>query len=112
MSHFNPNPDPVSNSGGVPILDSGTGHIPPEDQSAGLTDAVCSPKHYRANGMEVIDVIEAFVPQNPHLANVVKYVLRAGRKDPDKYEEDLKKAAWYLDRAIQVAKRSTHNPNP
>lgn len=33
--------------------------------------------------------------------NVVKYVCRAGRKDPDKHIEDLEKARWYLDREIE-----------
>ena len=61
---------------------------------------VSHPPHYAdgwSNGAEVIDLTE-------HLSfcagNVVKYVCRAGRKDPDKYVEDLKKARWYLDREI------------
>ena len=28
--------------------------------------------------------------------NAVKYISRAGKKDEDKYVEDLKKARWYL----------------
>jgi hypothetical protein len=35
------------------------------------------------------------------LFNVVKYVARAGKKDPAKELEDLKKAAFYLDRKIK-----------
>jgi hypothetical protein len=31
----------------------------------------------------------------------VKYVARAGIKDPQKELEDLKKAAWYLNRRIE-----------
>jgi len=61
---------------------------------------VSHPSHYAdgwSNGAEVIDLTE-------HLSfcagNVVKYVCRAGRKDPDKYVEDLEKARWYLDREI------------
>lgn len=92
---------------GQPILDTGDGAIPSGDHSAGKSDMVVSPAHYRSKGMEVIDVIEAFVPTSPHLANVVKYVLRAGKKSPAHYEEDLRKAAWYLDRAIKFA----HHPN-
>lgn len=64
-------------------------------------DAVSRPSHYAngwSNGAEVIDLTE-------HLSfcagNVVKYVCRAGRKDPDKHVEDLKKARWYLDREIE-----------
>ena len=31
----------------------------------------------------------------------MKYISRAGKKDPDKTIEDLNKAIWYLDRARQ-----------
>lgn len=68
------------------------------------SDSVSHPPHYAdgwSNGAEVIDLTE-------HLSfcagNVVKYVCRAGRKDPDKYVEDLEKAQWYLDREIARAK--------
>ena len=64
-------------------------------------DNVSHPPHYAngwSNGAEVIDLTE-------HLSfcagNVVKYVCRAGRKDPDKHVEDLEKARWYLDREIE-----------
>lgn len=67
------------------------------------SDSVSRPSHYVngwSNGAEVIDLTE-------HLSfcagNVVKYVCRAGRKDPDKYVEDLQKARWYLDREIERA---------
>lgn len=65
------------------------------------SDNVSHPPHYAngwSNGAEVIDLAE-------HLSfcagNVVKYVCRAGRKDPDKHVEDLEKARWYLDREIE-----------
>nr|DAW03971.1 MAG TPA: nucelotide kinase [Caudoviricetes sp.] len=65
------------------------------------SDSVSHPPHYAngwSNGAEVIDLTE-------HLSfcagNVVKYVCRAGRKDPDKHVEDLEKARWYLDREIE-----------
>lgn len=68
--------------------------------SGGRNDPVNHPAHYTSTRFEVIDIIEAFeLPY--HLGCVVKYVLRAGRKDPAKLVEDLKKARWYLDRAIQ-----------
>ncbi|WP_270433490.1 DUF3310 domain-containing protein [Anaerostipes hominis (ex Lee et al. 2021)] len=35
------------------------------------------------------------------LGNAVKYISRAGKKDPEKYKEDLQKAMWYLDREIK-----------
>lgn len=61
-----------------------------------MGDSVNHPSHYNANGVEAIDVIEAF-DLGFHLGNVVKYVLRAKSKNG---VEDLKKARWYLDRYI------------
>jgi len=62
-----------------------------------VSDPVNNPSHYKSGGIEVIDVIEAF-ELGFRLANVIKYVLRAGRKGDAL--EDLEKAAWYLDREI------------
>lgn len=61
-----------------------------------MVDNINRPEHYRAGGMEAIDVIEAF-GLGFHLGNAVKYILRAGRKTEDA-KEDIKKAAWYLER--------------
>lgn len=66
-----------------------------------MTDAVNEPAHYNKQGIEVIDVIEAYTPNSPHLANVLKYVCRHSYKG--KPVQDLKKAAWYLRRAITLA---------
>ena len=58
------------------------------------------PAHYQsAAGIEAIDVIEAF-GLGFNLGNSIKYILRAGRKETAKTLEDLKKAAWYLQREI------------
>jgi len=56
------------------------------------------PRHYNEGGVEVIDAIEAW-RLGFHLGNVVKYVARANYKG--KPLEDLKKARWYLNRAIE-----------
>lgn len=56
-----------------------------------------TPSHYDGDGMQAIDVIDAF-NLDFTLGNVVKYVLRAGRKG-DRIE-DLEKARWYLNHAI------------
>lgn len=62
-------------------------------------DPVEKPAHYTFGKIEVIDAIEDWkLPF--HLANCVKYIARAGRKDPTKVKEDLKKAVWYLNRYI------------
>lgn len=65
-----------------------------------VTEAVDHPKHYNAHpsGIECIDVVRHM---NFNLGNVVKYVWRAGEKDPAKHLEDLKKARWYLDNEIE-----------
>lgn len=63
-----------------------------------MSDPVNHPAHYKsADGLEVIDVIEAF-GLNFHEGNVVKYLLRHKKKGG---LEDLSKARWYLDRLIQ-----------
>lgn len=66
-------------------------------------DPVNHPEHYTHGGIEVIDAIEAW-KLGFHLGNVVKYVARAEHKG--KPLEDLRKARWYLDRAIQNIEKS------
>ena len=60
-------------------------------------DLVNHPPHYKVGGIETIDFIEA-KGLDYHLGNVVKYISRADHKD-DKLD-NLKKAQWYLNRAI------------
>lgn len=55
------------------------------------------PSHYNTGKIEVIDFIED-QKLGFHLGNAVKYICRAGRKDPDKVKEDIDKAIWYLNR--------------
>lgn len=62
-------------------------------------DAVKEPTHYKSNGMEVIDIIEAF-GLGFRLGNVVKYILRSDKKGNS--IEDLKKARRYLSREIAI----------
>ena len=58
------------------------------------------PEHYmRETGFEVIDVIEAW-NLDFSLGNAVKYIARAGKKDPAKRKQDLEKAIWYIERTI------------
>ena len=64
------------------------------------TDAVNHPPHYTDGGIEVIDFIEA-KRLGYHLGNVVKYICRAGKKGTNNGMEDLRKAQWYLKRAIE-----------
>jgi hypothetical protein len=67
-------------------------------------EAVNHPNHYggESNVYEVIKVCEAWgLDYDAYLFNVVKYVARAGKKVKEKEIEDLKKAAFYLDRKIK-----------
>lgn len=60
------------------------------------------PEHYGGGDSvyEAIKVIEAW-DLGFHLGNTIKYISRAGKKQPDKTIEDLQKAKWYLDRHIK-----------
>ena len=65
------------------------------------------PTHYGGaeSTYEAIKVIEAW-QLDFHLGNVLKYLSRAGKKDPEKLLEDLEKAKWYLDRKINQIKNN------
>jgi hypothetical protein len=57
------------------------------------------PPHYTVNGIEVIDIIDAF-KLNFNMGNALKYLLRADRKGNK--EQDINKAIWYLQREINT----------
>lgn len=59
-----------------------------------------NPAHYQgfSNGAQVIDIVE-HLPYNRGAA--VKYLVRAGKKDPTKHVEDLLKALWYTQRELE-----------
>ena len=67
-------------------------------------DAVNHPSHYTSGGIEVIDAIEAW-GLGFCLGNAVKYIARAGKKDPAKTLEDLRKSRWCIDREIARLER-------
>ena len=72
-------------------------------------DKVNSPSHYnwlkKLAGVEVIDITRHL---DFDLGNAVKYILRAGRKTEEGYDnrsktiEDLKKAIWYINDKIKT----------
>lgn len=74
-----------------------------QSQNAFLSDPVNHPDHYKAgNGLEAIDVIEAFTQDLVGMeavctANAIKYILRWKHKNG---VEDLKKARWYISKLI------------
>jgi hypothetical protein len=69
-------------------------------------EMVNHPSHYggKDNPYEVIKVIENW-NLDFHLGNTVKYISRAGKKDPEKELEDLLKASWYLNRRIELLEK-------
>ena len=63
-------------------------------------EAIHHPQHYGGDTTyECIKVIEAW-DLGFCLGNAIKYISRAGKKDPAKTIEDLEKSRWYLDREI------------
>jgi len=63
-------------------------------------DPVNHSAHYKVGGIETIDFIEAKA-LGYHLGNAVKYITRADHKG--NRLQDLQKAKWYIDRAIEKA---------
>jgi hypothetical protein len=59
--------------------------------------------YYTVGNIEAIDIAE-YLPFN--LGNVVKYVVRAGRKAGADEIHDLNKAVWYLRREIERRTRT------
>lgn len=61
------------------------------------------PQHYGGadNPHEAIKCIHAH-ELDFDLGNAVKYIFRAGKKDPTKMVEDLRKAIWYIESEIEL----------
>lgn len=57
------------------------------------------PSHYNQGSIETIDLIEDW-DLDFCLGNTIKYISRAGFKENNSVEQDLKKAYWYLKRGI------------
>lgn len=66
------------------------------------TSAVNHPSHYGGDTTyEVIKVAEAWgLDEDAYLFNVLKYIARAGKKDPATRKQDLEKGRFYIDRRI------------
>lgn len=72
-------------------------------------DPVNHPSHYTSGKFEVMDIIEDQLgPEGARafcLGNTIKYISRAGKKDPLAIKQDYEKARWYLNRAIEITER-------
>ena len=64
-------------------------------------DIVKHPSHYCYGKYEPKDVIRDW-GLNFNLGSAVKYISRAGKKNPDETIQDLQKAEWYLKRYIEL----------
>lgn len=76
-------------------------------------DMVNNPSHYGGaeNVYEVVKVLEAWgLDRCFYLGSCIKYIQRAGKKDPNKYIEDLEKAKEYI--LKHNVKYTNINPNP
>ena len=70
-------------------------------------DTVNAPAHYQSeSGMECWQAQVAAVGRSGYVAHcratAIKYCWRAGNKDPRREAEDLRKAAWYLQKAAEL----------
>lgn len=71
-----------------------------------MKDSVNNPEHYggKDNVYEAIKIIFHF-NLDFCLGNALKYIIRAGKKNPDKEIEDLQKAKWYINAKIEELER-------
>lgn len=105
-----------SPSSAPPVLHASEGFSPPKGGAVTRTvpfhmqsdPEVDRPKHYQSPFktlagayIQALDVIVAW-QLGFNLGNTVKYILRSGKKDPQKYIQDLKKARYYLDTEIKL----------
>lgn len=73
---------------------------------------VSHPPHYQTkNGLETIDVIEAFTAdlkgiEATDTGNIIKYICRWKHKNG---LQDLKKAEWYLQHLIKHVEKESEN---
>ena len=60
------------------------------------------PAHYNTGSIEVIDAIEDWgFGEGFNRGNAIKYIARAGKKNPETEIEDLRKARWYINEEIK-----------
>lgn len=72
---------------------------------------VTHPSHYNTGKIEVLEFLED-QKLDYHLGNTVKYICRAGRKDPNKTIEDLEKGMFYLKRKLELLRAEAAGRTP
>jgi len=85
-------------------LEQAANIIKPYYTPRSIMEHINHPAHYggQDNPYEAIKVIEAW-ELGFSLGNAVKYIARAGKKNADTREEDLRKAIWYLERELKTS---------
>jgi len=65
-------------------------------------DTVNNPSHYTNGKEEVIEIIDKSLSDQEYVGylkgNILKYLLRAGKKKGSAATEDMGKATWYINR--------------
>lgn len=70
-------------------------------------DRVNSPNWYKMGNYELMDVMETWgLNRDHHLASAIQYIFRSNHKNETTAGEveDLEKARWYINRAIEYRK--------
>lgn len=74
-----------------------------------MKELVNHPEHYGGEGnpYEVIKIAEnTGLDKDAYLFNVLKYIVRSGKKDDNPPVQDLKKALFYLQRRIDLLEQN------
>lgn len=77
-----------------------------------MSDQVNHPSHYASGGIECIDAMESAFGAEDVVAfcklNAFKYIWRAGAKEGNSEAQDIKKAIWYLTKAVDMLQDDDH----
>lgn len=75
-------------------------------------DSVLTPSYYNKASMNVSDIVDEY-ELNFNKGNIIKYVLRSGKKSKDTEIQDLQKAARYCQIEIdRLLKRANKDDDP
>lgn len=66
---------------------------------------IITPSYYNKESMSVCDIIDEY-SLDFYKGNIIKYVLRSGKKSKDTEVQDLQKAMKYCSLAIERAEKS------
>lgn len=65
------------------------------------------PTYYKNGSYDVFDIANRYNLDMP-LGTAIKYIVRAGRKDKAKHEEDLEKAIQCINRELELIRNGKH----